>query len=111
MAIGKQAKVLTDKQQHLILTHLDNSRYPLRNKIIVLLSFKAGLRAKEIANLTWEMVCDSAGNIGNSLNLTNKACKGQHSGRIIPMHTELKHFLSLYLNEAKEKNYFDLEKM
>ena len=29
---------------------------PLRNRLIVLLSVKAGLRAGEIANPTWEMV-------------------------------------------------------
>ena len=109
MPIGKQAKILTDKQQHIILSHFDTTRYPLRNKIIFLLSFKAGLRAKEIANLTWSMICDSDGNISNELNLTNKACKGQHSGRIIPMHAELKKLLITYLNNAKENNRFNLQ--
>jgi hypothetical protein len=32
--------------------------YPLRNRVIVLLSVKAGLRAGEIAKLTWDMVLD-----------------------------------------------------
>jgi hypothetical protein len=32
---------------------LKGTRYPLRNKVIGLLFIKAGLRAKEIANLTW----------------------------------------------------------
>ena len=57
MAIGKQAKILTDKQQTLTLTCLEGTRHPLRNKIIFMLSFKAGLRAKEIAKLKWSMVC------------------------------------------------------
>ncbi len=57
MAIGKQAKILTDKQQTLTLTCLEGTRHPLRNKIIFMLSFKAGLRAQEIAKLKWSMVC------------------------------------------------------
>ena len=56
MAIGKQAKILTDKQQTLTLTYLEWTRHPLRNKIIFMLSFKAGLRAQKIAKLQWSMV-------------------------------------------------------
>lgn len=48
MGIGKQAKILNAKQQTMVLAYLENTRYPLRNKIMFLLSFKAGLRAKEI---------------------------------------------------------------
>jgi site-specific recombinase XerD len=33
----------------------------LRDRVMVLLSFKAGLRAKEIAELTWSMVTDASG--------------------------------------------------
>ena len=44
------------------------TRHPLRNQVLVLLSVKAGLRAAEIANLTWPMVIDPSGEIGNSSN-------------------------------------------
>lgn len=53
----KQAKILTDKQQNLTLTCLEGTRHPLRNKIIFMLSFKAGLRTQEIAKLQWSMFC------------------------------------------------------
>ncbi|MGA2944222.1 MAG: hypothetical protein ABSE50_19515 [Xanthobacteraceae bacterium] len=36
----------------------------MRNKTIILLSAKAGLRAGEIAKLTWDMVTDPTGTIG-----------------------------------------------
>ena len=94
MSIGKQAKVLTDKQQNLALAHIETTRYPLRNKIIFLLSFKAGLRAKEISKLAWSMVCNSDGVIADVINLSNNASKGRYSGRIIPLHKELKILLS-----------------
>jgi integrase/recombinase XerD len=47
MGLGKQAKTLTKAQVDAALNYLSNSRYPLRNRVILLLSVKAGLRAKE----------------------------------------------------------------
>ena len=94
MGIGKQAKILNAKQQTMVLSYLENTRYPLRNKIMFLLSFKAGLRAKEISQLTWSMVCDSEGHISDSINLPNNASKGKYSGRIIPIHKDLKKLLT-----------------
>lgn len=94
MSIGKQAKILNTKQQTMILAYLENTRYPLRNKIMFLLSFKAGLRAKEISKLTWSMVCDSEGYISDSINLPNNASKGKYSGRIIPIHKDSKKLLT-----------------
>lgn len=94
MGIGKQAKILNAKQQTMVLSYLENTRYPLRNKIMFLLSFKAGLRAKEISQLTWSMVCDGEGYISDSINLPNNASKGKYSGRIIPIHKDLKKLLT-----------------
>ena len=58
MALGKQAKTLTQKQIEVALSYLATTRYGLRNQVIFLLSTKAGLRAKEIAGLRWSMVVD-----------------------------------------------------
>jgi integrase len=46
---GKQAKVLTDAQIKAVLAAVEDRRYPLRDRVMVLLSIRAGLRAKEIA--------------------------------------------------------------
>ena len=48
MALGKQAKTLTQKQTEVALSYLATTRYSLRNQVIFLLSTKAGLRAIEI---------------------------------------------------------------
>lgn len=56
--------------------------------MIALLSVKAGLRAGEIANLTWPMVIDSDGKVGRIIELHDKAAK-KGSGRSIPIHPEL----------------------
>lgn len=105
MALNKQAKILTPKQQELALSYLEQTRYPLRNKIIFMLSYKAGLRAKEIANLSWLMVCDSEGQLSSEINLINKASKGKQSGRIIPLHKELAVLLAELLVEKKKEHF------
>jgi integrase len=56
---GKQAKILSVGDVNDLLIFAGCTRHPLRNRIIVLLAAKAGLRASEIANLTWDMVLES----------------------------------------------------
>jgi integrase/recombinase XerD len=60
-----------------------------------MLSVKAGLRAKEIASLTWRMVTDPQGQIGQAIHLENRASKGQ-SGRVVPMNEEVRAALVEY---------------
>src|SRR5207244_7990668 len=52
---GKQAKILSTDHIDDLLFFAEKSRSPLRNRLIVLLSTKAGLRAGEIAKLIWDM--------------------------------------------------------
>jgi integrase len=58
---GKQAKVLSEREVEDLLFFAETTRYPDRNRVIVVLSVKAGLRAGEIANLTWQMVVNPTG--------------------------------------------------
>lgn len=94
MALGKQAKVLTSQQIQLVLSFLATTRDPERNRLILLLSIRAGLRAKEIASLTWSMVMDANGAIAECIHLEDIASKGK-SGRIIPLNKQLKGELQL----------------
>ena len=89
MGLAKQAKVLSKRQIALTAALVAQTRYPTRNHAIFLLSVKAGLRAKEIAELTWDMVTDAEGNLGTSLHLRDEASKGA-SGRVIPLNKELR---------------------
>jgi integrase len=95
MGLGKQAKTLSRGQIEAVLGYLVKTRWPTRNRVIFLLSIKAGLRAKEIASLTWRMVTDARGQIGQAIYLENTASKGQ-SGRVIPMNDELRTALAAY---------------
>jgi integrase len=86
--LGKQAKTLGPGDVADLLALAECSRHPLRNRVIVLLSAKAGLRAGEIAGLTWDMVLDANGQIGTCIELRDHAAK-KGSGRLIPMHPDL----------------------
>jgi integrase len=77
---GKQAKILSDDHLEDVLLFAETSRHPLRNRVIVLLSAKAGLRAGEIARLTWAMVTDPRGAIGTFLELPDRAAKKGRGG-------------------------------
>lgn len=90
MAQGKQAKRLNAKQQQQLLDHVAHRRYPLRDRVMVLLSYRAGLRAIEMAKLKWSMVTDPDGNVADVISLTNNASKGKGGGRTIPIHPELR---------------------
>jgi integrase/recombinase XerD len=86
---GKQAKVLSDDNLDDLVLFAETSRHPFRNKIMVLLSAKAGLRAGEIARLTWAMITDPTGDISTVLELPDRAAKNR-SGRVIPLHEDLR---------------------
>jgi hypothetical protein len=76
MGLGKQAKTLSNGQVDAVLGYLAKTRWPTRNRPIFLLSVKAGLRAKEIACLTWRMVTDARGQTGQAIHLEDTASKG-----------------------------------
>src|SRR5580700_2758066 len=85
---GRQAKTLTKQQLAAALHRAGRSRYGDRDRAIVLLSAKAGLRAGEIAKLTWPMVVDAQGRIASHIELHDAAAK-KRSGRTIPLHPDL----------------------
>ncbi|WP_334407659.1 tyrosine-type recombinase/integrase [Bradyrhizobium sp. AZCC 2289] len=60
--------------------------------MIVLLSVKAGLRAAEIAKLTWAMLLDPSGEVGSTLEVRDEIAK-KRGGRGIPIHPELRQAL------------------
>ena len=92
---GKRAKILSASDVHDLLVFSSCTRHPLRNAVIVLLSAKAGLRAGEIANLTWDMVLDPTGDISSVIELRDHAAKNG-SGRLIPEHPDLRQALAAY---------------
>src|SRR6478609_6723460 len=92
---GKQAKILSLGDVNDLLVFASCTRHPLRNRVIVLLAAKAGLRAGETADLTWDMVLDPTGDVGSVIELRDIAAKNG-SGRLIPLHPDLRQALTAY---------------
>src|SRR5437899_2208942 len=90
---GKQAKILSQQQATVLLAYASTTRYPVRNCLVVLLSVKAGLRAGEIARLTWDMVLDASGEIAAVIEVRDCIAKKKR-GRLIPIHSDLRSALA-----------------
>ena len=88
MLLFKQAKPLNEKQQRFVLSHIDETRDAIRNRLTFLLSVDAGLRAKEIASVEWRMVLDAEGNLTDAIRLENKSAKGS-PGSVVYMSERL----------------------
>ena len=100
--IGQPAKVLAAGDVRRLLRIVARARHSKRNRVIVLLSVKAGLRACEISRLTWPMVLDAKGRVSDIMELPAKAAK-KGSGRRIPIHLDLKRALSILIKSNSDK--------
>ena len=84
MALGKQAKIISDKQVRAVLAELDARRYPLRDRVMFLLSMKAGLRAVEISRCTWAMVTNSEGQMVTRSHCRTVPQRGKAGATLFP---------------------------
>src|ERR1700738_4461400 len=101
---GKRAKILSAADVDDLLVFASCTRRRLRNTVMVLLSAKAGLRAGEIANLTWDMVVDATGQVSGLIELADAAAK-KCSGRSIPLHPDLAAALAAWRQVAPPCHY------
>lgn len=72
----RQAQTLNEAQLRRVLQYCGTRRHPLRDRTIVLVSFNAGLRAKEIALLTVGDVFDESGAVREQFVLQQSQTKG-----------------------------------
>lgn len=86
---GRQAKLLTGPIQRRALAAIDARPDRERDRAILMLSLRAGLRACEIAGLDWEMVLTPAGRVDRTLAVPDRIAKWG-GGRRIPVHPELR---------------------
>jgi integrase len=88
--VSRQAKTISDEQlQGLLRRIVGESKDPLRDYAVVLLSFKAGLRVGEIAGLQWRDVLTSDGKLADIVAVPSSIAK-KGNARDIPMHPALK---------------------
>src|SRR4051794_30607570 len=89
---GRQAKAITTSMLRQMLGAVRQGSQPERDRVIILLSVKAGLRACEIAGLEWSMVLDPRGRVGRVLTIEDRIAK-KGSGRRLPVHEDLRRAL------------------
>ncbi|MFM9942704.1 MAG: tyrosine-type recombinase/integrase [Hyphomicrobiaceae bacterium] len=96
--IGRQAKVFSRRDLRHLRAAAKRGRFPRRDELIVLLAARAGLRACEIARLTWGMVLDPTGKVAPMIEVRASISK-RGSGRRVPMHQELRRALKLWKSQ------------
>jgi integrase len=96
---GRQAKIISAATLNRMLAYARWSPFPIRNRAIILLSVKAGLRAAEIAKLEWPMVLDARGKVGDTLCVEDAIAK-KRAGRRVPVHLGLRDTLTKLQRES-----------
>lgn len=97
--MSQPARVLSDGDMRRTLRFASRGPSPKRDEAILLLSFRAGLRACEIAGLSWPMVLRPDGRLADQIQVAGSIAKNGR-GRLIPMHPELRRALQLLRRSA-----------
>jgi integrase/recombinase XerD len=95
----KQAPILSKSEYKRLLSATKLTRHADRNRIAVVLSFAAGLRACEIAAITIGDVVDSNGEVKSQAFLKKHQVKGNESGTIYlsdAVRKEISSFIAKY---------------
>lgn len=102
----RQAQTLNEAQLRRVLQYCQTRRHPVRDRTIVLVSFNAGLRAKEIAALKRSDVFDEDGNVREQFVLHASQSKGGRA-RTVYLNQRLRRALADY---AAGSNLSDLNR-
>lgn len=90
----KRAKTLSNDIFQRLLDFVQvTSKHSVRDSAMLMLSFKCGLRAKEIAGLRWRDVTDASGEIlpdGSWIWLPAMIVKGRRQDTKIPLHPDVR---------------------
>ena len=98
----KQAATLTERQLKQVLVYCATRQHAARDRAIVMVSFLAGLRAKEIAALDLSDVTDTEGNVRAEFVLTPEQTKGRKARRVF-VSQRLQKELSAYIKQRKTR--------
>ena len=96
----KRAKILSDVQLKKLLKLISEGENPERDKVIMLFSYKAGLRSCEMAGLTWEDLTDPEGKVLQKYVIIRGAITKNGKDRKLPIHPELYEALKI-LRQAR----------
>jgi integrase len=102
--MSQPAKVVGSADVARLLRLVTTHRHASRDHVIVLLSFKAGLRACEIAGVGWPSVLSPSRQIGQQLYVSGSIAKNG-TARSVPIHPELRVALAtLYKKQGRPRD-------
>ena len=93
---GRQARLLTEPTITRALRAVRGRPSATRDRVLLLLSLRGGLRACEIAGLAWRDVLDAHGRVSGTMLVPDHIAK-KGSGRRLPLHPELRRALGQLL--------------
>jgi integrase/recombinase XerD len=96
----RQAQTLNEAQLRRVLHFTGSRRHPARDRTIIMVSFYAGLRAKEIAALTVGNVFDEQGAVREQFILSAAQSKGGQT-RTVYLNQRLRRALADYADSLK----------
>jgi integrase/recombinase XerD len=85
----KHAQVLDQRQQAKVMAAVSQGDHSLRNQTMILLSYKAGLRACEIGGLRWKDVCNAEGEVREDYLFVPASITKSKREASLPMHPHL----------------------
>ena len=91
----RQAQTLNETQLRRVIQYCRSRRHPVRDETIIIVSFYAGLRAKEIAALTVDNVFDETGAVRAQFILSPEQSKGGRT-RTVYLNQRLRKSLAEY---------------
>ena len=94
----KQARVLNEKELNLLLLYINTRRHSARDRFMVLMTFFAGMRIKEVVATRLKDVLANDGTIKYEINLSAEQTKGKY-GRTVVLPEKLRKEIQHYLNE------------
>jgi integrase/recombinase XerD len=102
--MAKQAKVLTQREFVKLLKAVNLTRHPLRNKTMVYMSYFAGARACEIANIRASDVISADGTVMDVVTLKSSQTKGHAAGRLF-INKQLQKQFASYIAAKSQFSY------
>lgn len=99
-----QARVLTKDELRRVLAVCDGMTHARRNRMVMELSFFAGLRSKELAGLTVGDVFEN-GKVREKVLLDKEQTKGGKKGRAVFLNRRLRRGLAEYVTYANDGVY------
>jgi integrase/recombinase XerD len=101
--MSKQAKTLNAQELRRVLDYIATRPHAHRNRAMLLVTFYAGLRSKEVASLRYSDVLDAQGKVRGEIYLSAEQTKGGKTGTVF-VNEKLRKELQSYVDNTPSKN-------